>query len=112
MNLYAVNCDMLVRAPNKWEAMAKADQIACFLEEKHVDTLPHFRGLAVFDNVDDCEYDPDTDRIEELRTVLRSETISTMELIELQGLVHAIEPGDTEMLEAAGVKEFPDDTDL
>jgi hypothetical protein len=48
-------------------------------------------------------------RLEDLREVLRSESISYGELIELQGLAEFIEPGDTELLEAAGVPEFPDE---
>ena len=48
-------------------------------------------------------------RLEELRTELRAERISYGELHELQGLVEHIEPGDVELLEAAGVPEFPDE---
>jgi hypothetical protein len=48
-------------------------------------------------------------RLEELRTELRAERISYGELFELQNLVEYIEPGDVELLEAAGVPEFPDD---
>lgn len=44
-------------------------------------------------------------RLEELRTELRAERISYGELIELQSLAEHIEPGDTELLEAAGVPE-------
>jgi len=47
-------------------------------------------------------------RLEELRTELRNERISYGELIELQSLVDHIEPGDIELLEAAGVPEFED----
>jgi hypothetical protein len=47
------------------------------------------------------------ERLEELR----AEHISLDELIELQGLAEYIEPGDVELLEAAGVPEFPDDED-
>lgn len=49
------------------------------------------------------------ERLEELRIVLRSESISWGELHELQGLSEHIEEGDVELLEAAGVPEFPDD---
>jgi hypothetical protein len=48
-------------------------------------------------------------RLEELRATLRAEDISYGELSELQGLVDYIEPGDVELLEWAGVPEFPDD---
>lgn len=46
------------------------------------------------------------DRLEYLRGELRAERISYGELAELQGLVEFIEPGDIELLEAAGVPEF------
>lgn len=44
-------------------------------------------------------------RLEELRQELRKECISYGELVELQSLVEYIEPGDVELLEAAGVPE-------
>ena len=44
-------------------------------------------------------------RLEYLRGELRAERISTSELIELQALAQHIEPGDVELLEAAGVPE-------
>lgn len=47
-------------------------------------------------------------RLEYLRGELRAERISMGELIELQGLAEHIEPGDVELLEAAGVPEFPE----
>lgn len=47
-------------------------------------------------------------RLEYLRGELRAERISTGELIELQSLAQHIEPGDVELLEAAGVPEFPE----
>jgi hypothetical protein len=50
-----------------------------------------------------------TARLEELRQALRSESISMGELAELQGLANHIEPGDVELLEAAGVPEFEQD---
>ena len=48
-------------------------------------------------------------RLEYLRGELRAERISYGELAELQGLADQIEPGDVELLEAAGVPEFPDE---
>lgn len=45
------------------------------------------------------------ERLEYLRSQLRAESISTGELIELQGLAEHIAPGDVELLEAAGVPE-------
>ena len=44
-------------------------------------------------------------RLECLRAELRAENISYGELIELQGLADQIDPGDVELLEAAGVSE-------
>ena len=49
------------------------------------------------------------ERLEYLRGELRGERISMGELIELQGLAPYIEPGDVELLEAAGVPEFPEE---
>lgn len=48
------------------------------------------------------------DRLEYLRGELRAERISYDELHELQSLAEYIEDGDTELLEAAGVPEFPE----
>ena len=45
------------------------------------------------------------DRLEHLRGELRAERISYAELFELETLVEFIEPGDVELLEAAGVPE-------
>jgi len=50
-------------------------------------------------------------RLEYLRGELRAERISWGDLAELQGLADHIEEGDVELLEAAGVPEFPDDED-
>lgn len=47
-------------------------------------------------------------RLEQLRAALRSESISYGELAELQSLADHIEPGDVELLEAAGVPEQQD----
>jgi len=44
-------------------------------------------------------------RLEYLRGELRAERISWGELAELQGLADQIDPGDLELLEAAGVPE-------
>lgn len=46
-------------------------------------------------------------RLEYLRGELRAERISYGEMHELQSMAEHIEPGDTELLEAAGVPEFP-----
>lgn len=49
-------------------------------------------------------------RLEYLRGELRAERISYGELAELQSLVGHINPGDVELLEAAGVPEFQNET--
>lgn len=49
------------------------------------------------------------DRLEYLRGEIRAGRISYGELHELQCMAEHIEPGDTELLEAAGVPEFPDE---
>jgi len=48
------------------------------------------------------------DRLEYLRGELRAERISWGELAELADLAPHIDPGDVELLEAAGVPEFED----
>jgi uncharacterized pyridoxal phosphate-containing UPF0001 family protein len=48
-------------------------------------------------------------RLEELRAELRAENISYGELLELQSLAKHIEAGDVELLESAGVPEFPEE---
>jgi len=50
-------------------------------------------------------------RLEYLRWGLRNGTISYYELYELQCLAEYIDPGDVELLEAAGVPEFGDEDD-
>ncbi len=47
-------------------------------------------------------------RLEYLRRELRAERISYGELAELQSLAKHIDPNDVELLEAAGVPEFPE----
>ena len=49
------------------------------------------------------------ERLEYLRGELRAECISWGELAELQDLADHIETGDVELLEAAGVPEFPEE---
>jgi hypothetical protein len=49
-------------------------------------------------------------RLEELRAVIRAECISYGELAELADLAPYIDPSDVELLQWAGVPEFPDDT--
>lgn len=47
-------------------------------------------------------------RLEYLRSQIDKECISQGELLELQGLADFIEPGDVQLLEWAGVPEFPE----
>lgn len=71
-------------------------------------------GTADIPIRDDITIEPDTSvhaRLEYLRGELRAERISWGELHELQGLAEHIEPGDVELLEAAGVPEHPEDPD-
>ena len=48
-------------------------------------------------------------RLEYLRSQIDAECISLGELVELQNLVEFIEPGDVQLLEWAGVPEFPEE---
>jgi hypothetical protein len=48
-------------------------------------------------------------RLEYLRQELRAERMSWGELAELQSLSKHIDPGDVELLEAAGVPEFEEE---
>ena len=49
------------------------------------------------------------ERLEYLREQIIAEHISFGEIFELQSLVNFIEPGDTLLLEWAGVPEFPEE---
>lgn len=49
------------------------------------------------------------ERLEYLRTEIRAERLSWGELAELQSLAPHIDPSDVELLEWAGVDEFPND---
>lgn len=49
------------------------------------------------------------ERLEYLRTELREERISYGELTELESLRDHIDPGDVELLEAAGVPEHKEE---
>ena len=49
------------------------------------------------------------ERLEYLRGEIRAERISYGEIAELQSLAEHIDPGDVELLEWAGVPEFPED---
>ena len=47
-------------------------------------------------------------RLEYLRRELRAGRMSYGELVELQDMIPLIDPGDVDLLEAAGVPEFPE----
>lgn len=51
-------------------------------------------------------------RLEYLRGEIEAERISTGEIAELQSLAKSIDPGDTLLLEWAGVPEFPPQCDV
>lgn len=48
-----------------------------------------------------------TERLEYLRSQIRAERISWGEIADLQGMADEIDRGDVELLEWAGVPEFP-----
>jgi hypothetical protein len=54
-------------------------------------------------------HDKETERLEEIREELNNESVSFGELVELQELSEFIEKGDVQLLEAAGVPEFPEE---
>jgi hypothetical protein len=51
------------------------------------------------------------ERLAYLREEIQNERISYAEIAELQSLAEHIDPGDVELLEWAGVPEFPEDPD-
>ena len=51
------------------------------------------------------------ERLEELREEIREERISTGEILELESLKEYIDPSDVELLQWAGVEEYPEDED-
>ena len=52
------------------------------------------------------------ERLEYLRGEIRAQRISYGELAELQSMADQIDPGDVELLEWAGVPEFPEEDGL
>ena len=52
---------------------------------------------------------PIAERLEYLRSQIDAESISWGEIAELQGLADHIDPSDVQLLEWAGVPEFPSD---
>lgn len=75
-----------------------------FLSEEYISEPDElFEVITIYRDV----YADPKIRLEYLRGELRAERISYGELHELQQLIPHIEPGDVELLEAAGVPEFP-----
>lgn len=64
-----------------------------------------FRGLTELQILEQAEKLMVEQRLEYLRGELRAERIGYGELLELQSLAPHIQPGDVELLEAAGVPE-------
>lgn len=62
-------------------------------------------GAWIMNTVEDKRSAAIASRLEYLRGELRAERISYSGLAELQGLAEHIDPGDVELLEAAGVPE-------
>ena len=54
-------------------------------------------------------HDKETERLEEIREEINNESVSYGEIVELQELSEFIEEGDVQLLEVAGVPEFPVD---
>ena len=50
-----------------------------------------------------------SDRLEAIRAAIRAERVSYGEIFELQSLANEIDSGDVELLQWAGVSEFPED---
>lgn len=71
-------------------------------------TEPIDKFAWIEDEEDETEESDVQDRLEYLRGELQAERISYEELMELQSLAEHIDPSDVELLEAAGVEEFPE----
>lgn len=97
MTLFTVGTKHLVEALDKLEAIEKYEQGEGYLLEQPTADV----------YVDDTTLE----RLEYLRSQIRAECISYDEIAELQGLVEFIEEGDAELLEWAGVPEFPEEVD-
>jgi hypothetical protein len=85
-------------------------------ETDHPDAIPVKRtadstGRLYTQDEADLAVPDEKARLEYLRGEIRAERISYGEVSELQGLVDHIEPGDVELLEWAGVPEFPNEED-
>lgn len=83
-------------------------RIAC--DDRPFDERPTFatREEAARAEYDLAKRETISARLEYLRGELRAGRISYSEQADLEGLAEHIEPGDVELLEAAGVPEFAD----
>jgi hypothetical protein len=81
-----------------------AETDECFEVYTIIDRDELIRQVKLYDGTE-LESQIIKDRLEYLREELRNERISMGELVELQGLADYIDPGDVELLEAAGVPE-------
>lgn len=93
-------------------ARAIADAMNALAAELEGDDEPEHCGSDDIDEQGFCrscgeDVSHTRDRLEYLRGELRAERISLGELAELASLAEYIEPGDVELLEAAGVPESP-----
>ena len=101
------------------DAIAVAEAVACqAMQEAKNDPLDlEWIGLTCDAGQVEWDYkgvslnktDRITERLERLRIELQEERISYDELHELQSLAPFIDKGDVQLLEAAGVPEFPEE---
>ena len=80
------------------------ETITCADCGKDIPVMRDSSGKVIAEDCRECGKTPQA-RLEYLRTELRAERISYGELAELQSLAKYIQPGDVELLEAAGVPE-------
>lgn len=90
-----------VQVPGMAGLQSEAKEVTSSVEKK-----------AWIEDEGEVEEESVQDRLEYLRGELRAERISQGELMELQGLADYIDPGDVELLEAAGVEEVISQPDV
>ena len=94
---YVVRMEVSAEDPTAFEAMSR---VASLLTVEHEIALTEAAGTS----------QEIQDRLEYLRGEIEAERISYGELAELQDLADYIDPGDTLLLQWAGVPEFDEDT--
>ena len=95
----------------------EAERRKVYAEACREEELGHYAMAAkLYERADDlllaaCDLSDDaiTARLEYLRGEIRAERISYGEIAEMQDLAQYIDPADTELLQWAGVPEFPED---